>query len=209
MVLRSARNWIAVNIQPQQKMKIENMTTLFVRNSVNRAPLRRSSLILRRLTAVFLVAVGAIIFALSAVADRPTRTPFEGVTFSSVLTVVCAFPVNVDSTLSGFEIDYVDQNGALTRIFTHQVEQDTFTANGQTLVGDPFTAEFQLLFDSGGSVIHAYATGLFETIRLPDGSLFVSAGRADFTQHPGVGFLLSPDRGNPGNLAGFCAALSP
>ena len=94
-------------------------------------------------------------------------------------------------------------------IFTHQVEQDTFTANGQTLVGDPFTAEFQLLFDSGGSVIHAYATGLFETIHLPDGSLFVSAGRADFTQHPGVGFLLSPDMGNPGNLAGFCAALSP
>ena len=106
-------------------------------------------------------------------------------------------------------IDYVDNSGALTRIFTHQVEQDTFTANGQTLVGDPFTAEFQLLFDSGGSVIHAYGTGLFETIRLPDGSRFISAARADFTQHPGVGFLLSPDRGNPGNLAGFCAALSP
>jgi hypothetical protein len=164
---------------------------------------------LRRLTAVFLVTVGAVIFALSAVADRPTRTPFEGVTFSSVLTDVCAFPVNVNSTLSGFEIDYVDQSGALTSIFVHQVEQDTFTANGRTLVGDPFTSEFHLLFDSGGSVIHSYGTGLFETIRLPDGSLFISAGRADFTQHPGVGFLLSPDMGNPGNLAGFCAALSP
>jgi hypothetical protein len=185
------------------------MTTLFLRNCVNRAPLRRSSLMLRRLTAVFLVTVGAVIFALSAVADRPTRTPFEGVTFSSVLTDVCAFPVNVNSTLSGFEIDYVDQSGALTSIFVHQVEQDTFTANGRTLVGDPFTSEFHLLFDSGGSVIHSYGTGLFETIRLPDGSLFISAGRADFTQHPGVGFLLSPDMGNPGNLAGFCAALSP
>ena len=163
---------------------------------------------LRRPTAVFLVAVGAVIFALSALADRPTRIPFAA-TFSNVLTDVCAFPVNVDSTLSGFEIDYRDQSGALTRSFIHQVEQDTFTANGQTLVGDPFTAEFQLLFDSGGSVIHAYATGLFETIHLPDGSLFVSAGRADFTQHPGVGILLSPDMGNPGNLAGFCAALSP
>ena len=39
---------------------------------------------LRRLTVVFLVAVGAVMFALSAVADRPTRIPFEGVTFSSV-----------------------------------------------------------------------------------------------------------------------------
>ena len=163
---------------------------------------------LRRPTAVFLVAVGAVIFALSALADRPTRIPFAA-TFSNVLTDVCAFPVNVNGTFSGFEIDYRDQSGALTRSFIHQVEQDTFTANGQTLVGDPFTAEFQLLFDSGGSVIHAYATGLFETIHLPDGSLFVSAGRADFTQHPGVGILLSPDMGNPGNLAGFCAALSP
>ena len=164
---------------------------------------------LRRLTAVFLVTVGAVIFALSALADRPTRTEFTGATFSSVLTDVCAFPVNVNSTVSGFQIVYVDQNGALTRIFTHQVEQDTFTANGKTLVGDPFTTEFHILFDSDGNVIHAYSTGLFETIQLPDGSLFVSAGRADFTQHPGVAFLLSPDMGNSGNLEAFCAALSP
>jgi hypothetical protein len=185
------------------------MTTLFVRNSVNRAPLRRSSLMLRRLTAVFLVTVGAVIFALSAVADRPTRIPFEGVTFSTVLTDVCAFPINVDSTISGTETDYVDHSGALTRIFIHQVEQDTFTANGKTLVGTPYTVNTEILFDSNGNVTHVYASGLFETIPLPDGSLFVSAGRADFTQHPGVGFLLSPDMGNSGNLAAFCAALSP
>ena len=135
------------------------MTTLFLINCVNRAPLRRSSLMLRRLTVVFLVAVGAIMFALSAVADRPTRIPFEG-TFSSVpLTDVCAFPVNVNGTFSGFEIDYRDQSGALTRSFIHQVEQDTFTANGKTLVGDPFTTEFHILFDSGGSVIHPMALG--------------------------------------------------
>jgi hypothetical protein len=164
---------------------------------------------LRRLTVVFLVAVGAIIFALSAVADRPTRIPFEGLTFSSVLTDVCAFPINVDSTISGFEIDYVDQSGALTRSFIHQVEQDTFTANGKTLVGTPYTVNTEVLFDSSGNITHVYGAGLFETIPLPDGSLFVSAGRADFTQHPGVGFLLSPDMGNSGNLAGFCAALSP
>src|ERR1043166_4348825 len=98
-------------------MNTKDMTTLFVRNSVNRAPLRRTSLMLRRFTGVFLVAVGAVIFALSAVADRPTRIPFEGVTFSSVLTDVCAFPINVDSTISGTAIDYVDPpSGALTRI---------------------------------------------------------------------------------------------
>jgi hypothetical protein len=163
---------------------------------------------LRRLSVVLLVAVGAVMFALSAVADRPTRIPFEGVTFSSVLTDVCAFPVNVDSTISGTEIDYVDQNGALTRIFIHQVEQDTSTANGKTLVGTPFTFNTEVPFDSSGNVTHIFASGLVETIPLPDGSLFVSAGRLDFTQHPGVTFLLSPDVGNPGNLEGFCAALS-
>ena len=163
---------------------------------------------LRRLTAVFLVTVGAVIFALSALADRPTRTEFTGATFSSVLTDVCAFPINVDSTISGFEIDYVDQSGALTRSFIHQVEQDTFTANGRTLVGTPYTVNTEVLFDSSGNVTQIFGSGLVETIPLPDGSLFVSAGRLDFTQHPGV-FILSPDMGHTGDLAAFCAALSP
>lgn len=107
------------------------------------------------------------------------------------------------------EVDYRDQSGALTRIFAHQLEQDTFTANGTTLVGTPFMFNFEELFDSSGNVTHAYTSGLVETIPLPDGTLFISAGRTDFTQHPGAGFVLSPDMGNPGNLAGFCAALSP
>jgi hypothetical protein len=168
-----------------------------------------TSALYRLPTAVFLVAVGAVIFALSALADRPTRTQFTGLTASSVLTDVCAFPVNVDSTFSGTEIDYVDQSGELTRIFLNQVEQDTFTANGRTLVGTPYTFNTQVLFDSSGNVTHIFGSGLVETIPLPDGSLFISAGRLDFTQHPGVQFLISPDMGNPGNIEGFCAALSP
>ena len=91
----------------------------------------------------------------------------------------------------------------------HQVEQDTFTANGKTLTGIPFTFNLTFRVDSNGDVTSAVATGLVEKIVLPDGSLFVSAGWVDFEDHPGVGFLLSPDRGNPGNVAGFCAALSP
>ena len=63
-------------------------------------------------------------------------------------------------------------------------------------MGTPFTFNVEVLFDSDGNVTHNFASGLFETIPLPDGSLFVSAGRADFTQHPGVTFLLSPDMGN-------------
>ncbi len=168
-----------------------------------------TSALYRLPTAVFLVAVGAVIFALSALADRPTRIPFTDVTVSGVLTDVCAFPVNVDATISGTETDYVDQSGTVTRIFVHEVEQDTFTANGRTLMGTPFTFNVEVLFDSNGNVTHIFASGLVETIPLPDGSLFVSAGRLDFTQHPGVQFLLSPDMGHTGDLAAFCAALSP
>jgi len=51
--------------------------------------------------------------------------------------------------------------------------------------------------------------GAAEKIWLPDGSLFVSAGWIDFVDHPDATFVLSPDRGNPGNVAGFCAALAP
>ena len=81
-----------------------------------------TSALYRLPTAVFLVAVGAVIFALSALADRPTRIPFTDVTVSGVLTDVCAFPVNVDATISGTETDYVDQSGTVTRIFIHSVE---------------------------------------------------------------------------------------
>jgi hypothetical protein len=170
---------------------------------------RRGGLMLRRLMIVFVVAGGAAIFASSAAADKPTRTEFAGVTLSGVLTDVCAFPVNVDSIVSGSEIDHVDNSGALTEIFVHQVEQDTFTANGKTLVGIPFTVNLEILFDSSGNVTNAFLNGVLEKIPLPDGSLFVSAGRVVFADHPGVGFLITPDEGNPGNLAGFCAALSP
>jgi hypothetical protein len=145
----------------------------------------------------------------AAVADRPTVIPFEGFTFSIVVTDVCAFPINVDGTISGTETDYVDESGALTRISVNEVEQDTYTANGRTLVGTPFTFNEQVLFDSSGNVTHHYASGLIEKITLPDGSLFISAGRLDFTQHPGVRFILSPDMGHTGDLAAFCAALSP
>lgn len=83
-----------------------------------------------------------------------------------------------------------------------------FTANGKSLTGEPFTFNTEVLFDSQGNVTHVYASGLVERILLPGGSLFLSAGRADFAAHPGESFLLSPDVGAKGNIAGFCAALA-
>jgi hypothetical protein len=129
---------------------------------------------------------------------------------SSVTTMsgVCSFDVTVNSVQSGTEIDFYDQTGSLTRVFIHAVETDTFTANGKTVTGTPFTFNLDIPIDSSGNATNVYASGVFERVVLPNGMLFLSAGRADFLAHPGVSFLLSPDKGNPGDVAAFCAALS-
>ena len=163
----------------------------------------------RKLIVALVVAVGAGVLAAGAAADRPVKTAFTGATFTSVMSGVCAFDVQVDSTASGFEIDHFDRSGAITMVDINEVEQDVFSANGKTLTGIPYTFNLQILFDSAGVVTHAYASGNVSKVPLPDGSVFHSAGRVDFLAHPGAAFLLSPDKGNPGNVAGFCAALAP
>jgi hypothetical protein len=111
------------------------------------------------------------------------------------------------------------QSGSLIRWEWHVVEQDTFHSvigrnpdgtpiyGEKQLVGILFTFNLRILFDSQGNVTHVYADGVTERVWLPDGSLFVSAGRVDFAAHGFPAFILSPDHGNPGNLARFCAAL--
>jgi hypothetical protein len=163
---------------------------------------------MRCLVIVLVVAVSTAISALPAAADKPSKSMFNETDYND-LTDVCSFTVRVKSDLNITQIDFVDANGALTRISRHVVLQDTFTANEKKLVGIPFTFSMEILFDSSGNVTHVFADGVAERIPLPDGSLFISAGRLDFMAHPDVYFLLSPDKGNPGNVVGFCAALAP
>jgi hypothetical protein len=184
---------------------------------------RRGRLLAKCLVIVLVVAASVAIFASPAAAYKPAKTEgtWEG---DFVLTDVCSFEVGVHAIQEFTEIDFVDASGALTRIYYRAVEQDTFTANEKKLVGIPFTFNVEVLFDSGGNVTHNFADGIVESggnvthnfadgivekVPLPDGSLFVSAGRLDWVNHPGAAFLLSPDKGNPGNVAAFCAALAP
>jgi len=156
---------------------------------------------------VAVVALSAAILALPAAAAEPAKYPIS-FTNSLVLSDVCPFPVSLEMTVNGIGIDYYDRSGALIRTFNHSVEQDTFTANGKTLVGISYNINVEILWDSNGQPAKVLGSGTFEKIPLPDGSLFISAGRAEFLHHNAF-FLLSPDKGNPGNVAGFCAALSP
>jgi hypothetical protein len=148
------------------------------------------------------------VFTSVAAAAAPVKTSFSFEDVPAVMTGVCQFPVAVSSDVTGTEIDYFDASGSLTRVFLHTTEQDTFTANGKSIAGEPYTFNLEILFDAAGNVVHAYASGPAARAVLPDGTLFLSAGRGDFAQHPGVAFLLSPDVGNPGDVAAFCAALA-
>ena len=163
----------------------------------------------RRTLFVGLAAVlGAVVFASTAAAAPPVKTTFSNVPFSSVMSGTCPFDVTVDSVFSGFEIDYFDQAGTFVKAQIHQTEVDTFSANGKTLTGIPYTFNLDFRFDSSGNATQLLATGVASKVLLPDGSLFVSAGQVDFLAHPGATFVLSADPGNPGNVAGFCAALA-
>ncbi len=176
-------------------------------SAMRQLPKRRSS-VRRRVALLLVAAMAAAVFASSATATPPPMKFSDTATLTSELTDVCPFPVMVESTITFTEIHFLDESGNVTRIVNHTVEQDVFSANGKSLTGIPFAFNIQVLFDEEGAVTHVYASGVAEKILLPDGTLFISAGRLDFTAHPGAVFVLSPDVGNPGNVEAFCAALA-
>jgi hypothetical protein len=162
----------------------------------------------RFVLAVAVALASAVVIAQPAAAVAPVREDLPPFTATAVLPDVCPFPVTVHSMLTGFQTTFFDRDGNVTRVVIDTAEQDTFTANGKTLVGLPFTFKVTLLFDENGELTHIYATGVSSRVRLPGGDLFLTAGRIDFINHPGEDFVLQPDVGAQGNIAGFCAALS-
>jgi hypothetical protein len=156
--------------------------------------------------AVLGVVVG---FAQPAAAVAPTRVDFTR-SGEIVLSDVCAFPVTANHSNTGTRTFFYDQDGNLTRVEVHAVEQDVFTANGKTLVGLPYHFNIAFLFEPGAEdPTHAFATGVVLRVPLPGGDFFLSAGRFDFLAHPDEPFVLQPDVGAQGNVEGFCAALAP
>jgi hypothetical protein len=161
----------------------------------------------RLLVLLSLLALSATgVLAHPAAAVEPTREPIDE-TATFVVTDICSFPVTITATLVGTETTFYDQSGEVTRIQIHVVEQDVFTANGETLTGLPYTFNIQVLFEDG-EVTHVYASGVVARVPLPDGTVFLSAGRLDFAAHPGSEFRIVPDVGRSGDVAAFCAALA-
>jgi hypothetical protein len=156
-------------------------------------------------------AMAALLLGLTAPvagAFPPTHGPVDA-EFDSTATGVCSFPISVHIKVVGHYTQFFDTSGDLTTKWIEQdVEQDAFTANGKTLDGEPFNLVSEFRFDSSGNLVSYYAMGGVERVPLPDGTMFWSAGRFEWTGHPGVSFTLTPDNGRSGNVEAFCAALS-
>jgi len=148
------------------------------------------------------------VFTPMVAGDQPSKVQIVNVSFPGVLPAGagCSFDIDVYTVINGTNKAFFDRNGLLTKERYHLTEQDVFTA-GNTLTGVPFTFNVTWLYDSAGNLTNVYASGVAEKVRLPDGSLFISAGRIDFAAHGFPQFILTPDYGTTQNLEGFCAAL--
>lgn len=159
------------------------------------------------LCSVVLVAVMTCCAA-SAVARAPQKIPFEDFAISGVITDVCPFPIEYTGSQSGHDLLFFDSDGRLTRVQTHATEELVLSANGRTLIVEPFPFNVTVRLDADGSVKNVFLAGLVFRVQLPDGKKFLSAGRLDFIA-AGVGFAVVPEVGRSGDVSALCAALSP
>jgi hypothetical protein len=157
--------------------------------------------------ALSLAVVTFFVFASTVRAKQPITFPFN-TTGTNVWTDGCSFPVTYDLTSSGTGTVFLDENGLPERVHLHVTEQDTFYANGRTVVGTPYTYNLEILLDDNLNDVRVIANGIAGKAQLPDGGLFIASGKIDFTAQ-GVQFSFSPDHGTVQNLDGLCAALAP
>ncbi|BDG08559.1 hypothetical protein [Anaeromyxobacter paludicola] len=160
-----------------------------------------------RSLSLLLAAAAFAAWATPAQAVREFKRTF-GYPASITVTDLCAFPVDIDSTVSLTWMRFVRQNGTVMATF-QVTEQDTFSANQQTLQGLPYTYLEVAQADANGELTGLVQQGEFEKVPLPDGSLFLSAGRIDLLAHPDAQFIVTPDVGQSGDVAALCAALAP
>jgi len=154
--------------------------------------------------ALALSAVGVSVTAALAAPPEKYQVTLNG---GAEITNLCSFSIHLESIFTITFTNFFDKDGVLVRSYYHFVAQDTLSANGKSLAGIAYTYNSQWVFDHSGSLTHVYLEGIIEKVPLPDGGLFISAGWVDISADP-FGFTLTPDRGNPGNIAGLCAALS-
>ena len=165
---------------------------------------------IRRSAAIAAVATTAVLVAPTgaAIASVPTAEHFSRTwSFTLDAGALCDFPIVWDGKQAWTTTTFYEADGTTKAMTISQgTEQDTFSANGKTLVGDEYHFTFQDLYENGERVA-LYADGNAERVPLPGGAVFITTGRVLVTSTPANIFFV--DHGNnANNLAAFCAALS-
>ena len=161
-----------------------------------------------RLAAVGFSAVLSLTATIPAAAAAPTHTSF---TFSFVgirLDSICAFPIYVSGNGKVDQYDFLDNNGLLTKSLLPSSQQDSYTSTTKSLAGNLYSTFAEERYDATGKTIAFDIYGVLEDVTLPNGGRYRPVGYVNGVANPGA-FVLTPDRGYPGDVAGFCAALKP
>jgi hypothetical protein len=160
-----------------------------------------------RIVFALCLAFSAIGFSASTVfAAAPVSYEYPAETFASIEDM-CPFHIDLHSTFQVRDTYFLDKNGVATMEIVHATGVDTFTANGKTLTGLPYTLNIFWTFDQSGN-LHVYTAGVITRVPLPDGSTFFAAGRVDASANP-FAIYFTPDSGHSTNVAALCAALAP
>ena len=141
-------------------------------------------------------------------AARTERIPLD-LQFSQTVNHLCAFPITIDSTVTGTQTNFFNDAGVQTRSNFSVTETDIFRANGNVLTGLPYHTTLRAILDPSdpNNQLKAFAMGLVSRVPLPNGKTFLSAGRLEFIARGNL-FALTPDTGHSGDVAAFCAALA-
>jgi hypothetical protein len=148
----------------------------------------------------------ALVSATAAHAAAPTITS-DSFDVASTITTICAFPVQQTGHISYTARYFTDVNGNLTRGNLSVTEQDTFSAHGITLTTDAYHYALFQAFDSDGNLTQFVGNGVVARIHLPDGGLFLSAGKLSLLSNSEQLFF-TPDIGRSGDVTAFCNALN-
>jgi hypothetical protein len=161
---------------------------------------------MKPLPLLVIAAFAAAALAQSANAVPPTRADFNTTSNTTLAAgALCSFQIALVATQTFTTTTFFDDSGVISKRITEGTEQDTFSANGNSLQGDPYSFTFVSDFVDGVRVSRE-GMGVAELVHLPDGGVFVVAGRVDALSGAPI---FTVDSGNSGtNLDAFCAALS-
>jgi len=157
--------------------------------------------------AVFVVVCAMAVVQAAAAVPPTSLTLTNSGTQTIPAGELCAFPVQFGFSWTRTFTTFFNDDGSIRARHSYGPEQDTFSANGKMLVGDPYQVNILRTFESGVPV-GASSQGVVERVRLPDGGVYIVAGYGDLLSFGGGAFF-TVDRGNSGNnVDAFCAALS-